>query len=587
MSASPAAVQNGPRIFDISLPGLGAEQLTAWMRGNGIRSIGPRDPKLAADITWGALNNVPPCPNRPGVRFYTGLEHARNPGQAPAFGWRYFPYLAQVFRQAIFLMITPTDQDQWITTRLTEQEGRFARLEALTRQVPLADLPDLWRADLAAHLTSAREFFAGQPRYVELRHDQLSLQNLSKAFAPWYRVDRPRSAPPRRPDPDARLDAALPLPAPPTTTRQPIGKDADFVNRMAEFCLGKFTPEAAGIKSASGLYAHFNGDQVLRRNGTSWPICRNPELPGQPFIHQPGLPKIDRITGVLNECISLGRVGPLHLDMQDARRLGLVPDTVPGVPLVTYNRREGAQNLTLWPLPGYHTPGLPNFVHPAPPDPVAWQDKIDAVVWRGDLSGNMRDDKGGFGPSAHDILVQIDQLVPDDDPGLARIEAQLDRVPRMAALRRLTGPDFDLRLTLSRYMREFEALPMIHPHLDRRRPRSWFYRFRYILSLPGYDTGSNFLMAANSGSVVMKAEDGWELFYSHLFHSWEHYIPLATDASDAVEKLDWARRNPEKCRAMVRAANAVCAQLADMRLRHAALHRVLDGVGARMQGSKI
>src|SRR5699024_2437930 len=111
------------------------------------------------------------------------------------------------------------------------------------------------------------------------------------------------------------------------------------------------------------------------------------------------------------------------------------------------------------------------------------------------------------------------------------------------------------------------------------------YRFRYILSLPGYDTGSNFLMAANSGSVVMKAEDGWELFYTPLFRPWEHYIPLASDTSDAEEKLDWARRHPDKCRAMVRAANTACAGLADLRLRHATLHRVLDGLGARMQGN--
>lgn len=261
--------------------------------------------------------------------------------------------------------------------------------------------------------------------------------------------------------------------------------------------------------------------------------------------------------------------------------LGTGPQTAIGVPLVTYNRRAGARNLTLWPLPGYHSPGALAFAQAVSPDPVPWEAKADRVVWRGDLSGQVRDAEGGFGPSASRLLRELEGLDADDEAGLAAMLAQLHRIPRMAAVTRLQGPDFDLRLVLSALMREFSDLPFLAPHLDTRRGHEWFHGFRHVLSLPGYDTGSNFVMAANSGSLVMKAEDGWELFYSHLFRPWEHYVPLAVDARDAPERLDWARSHPAECRAMVRASQAACAQLADTRLRAAALHRVLDGLEDR------
>lgn len=608
---------DGPRIFDLSPPGLRGAWLARLLHENGLGVRHHEGGALARDITWGALTGTAPCPNRPGVRFYGGLEAAQDIAAAPSFGWRHFRYLRRIFRQAVFLLVL-RDPGDWIADRLTD--ARAVQLQAIARGCAVADLPAIWAAEYRGLIADARRFFADDPRYVELPFAGLSFATLRDALAPWYALRQPV------PDPDADADAG-PAPAapagprpgpavtpPPVSARDPApilpvpmpqpwpapvritpplrGHDARFADAMAAFCLGAWVPGGAGgLGGVSELYGAFDGQrQVLGRDGRPLPVMRHPDLPGRPFIRPGGGgggDKGGRLVGVLNEVRHLHRLQPLHIDMQDARfpgqgqgqGQGQGAGDLPGVALVSYNRRAGARNLTLWPLPGYHTPGAAAFAHPRSPDPVPWAAKLDRVVWRGDLSGQERLADGRLGHSAHRILSGLDHLAPDDEAGLAVIRARLGRVPRMAAMQALRGPDFDIGLVLSRYMRDFA--PVLTGYLARPRPQHWFYRFRFILSLPGYDTGSNFIMAANSGSVVMKAEDGWQVYYSHLFRPWEHYIPLAEDASDAPARLDWARANPDACRAMVAAANAACARLADTRLRAAALHRVLDGQGAR------
>ena len=75
---------------------------------------------------------------------------------------------------------------------------------------------------------------------------------------------------------------------------------------------------------------------------------------------------------------------------------------------------------------------------------------------------------------------------------------------------------------------------------------SWQRQFRYILSMRGNDTGSNFIPALDSNSVVLREEDGWELFYSAAIRAWEHYIPLAPLLSDLDEKAGLGAGQPRR-----------------------------------------
>lgn len=589
----------GPRIFDLSPPGLGADWLARLARANRIEPFEDQPGGLAIRIEHGVARREAPALGSGNARFFTGLDCTHRYPLPPLPAWRRFRYLRRHFRQAVFLLVI-RDPDEWVAARMAENGGHDARTAAIIHGTGLAELPGLWRADYVAHLAAARAFFVDDPRYVELPFPDLSFALLREALAPWYALTVP-VPPPTSPDgaaegaadgqaqagdPDAPEPGSTPLPMPvpyppPGRIAPPLtGAAARFADAMAAACLGTWQPDDSGSRNASRIYAFHDGaGRVLRKSGNPWPILRHPDLPGRPFLMPPGNDKADRTVGVLNECLRLGRSPVLHMDMQDARRFGAACPV--GVPLLTYNRRRGAANVTLWPLPGYHTPGAPNFVHAASPDPIPWGQKADRVAWRGDLSGNVPEADGSPGTSSFDLLTRLDRMPVDDDAGLEAVMAQLARLPRLNAVRRLQGPDYDLALALTPYLQPYQDLPMLAPHVGSRQPREWFHGFRYVLSLPGYDTGSNFLMAANSGSLVMKAEDGWELFYSHLFRPWEHYVPIAVDCTDVPEKLDWARSHQAECRAMVRAAQAACAVLADTRLRAAALHLILDGLEER------
>jgi hypothetical protein len=128
--------------------------------------------------------------------------------------------------------------------------------------------------------------------------------------------------------------------------------------------------------------------------------------------------------------------------------------------------------------------------------------------------------------------------------------------------------------------RDFAHDPLLAPYCTPRQDRAFFQRFRYQLCLTGYDHGSNFIGAIDGQSVLLKEEDGWEVFYSRRFQPWKHYIPLERYCGDITEKLAWARENSHKCKGMAAAARAEAAALRKPATRRAIMARILDGLAA-------
>jgi hypothetical protein len=72
---------------------------------------------------------------------------------------------------------------------------------------------------------------------------------------------------------------------------------------------------------------------------------------------------------------------------------------------------------------------------------------------------------------------------------------------------------------------------------------------KYLLSLEGNDIASGLNWMLLSKSVVFMAPPKFETFAMEgKLVPYYHYIPLAPDFSDLVEKLEWARQNEEICR---------------------------------------
>lgn len=83
-----------------------------------------------------------------------------------------------------------------------------------------------------------------------------------------------------------------------------------------------------------------------------------------------------------------------------------------------------------------------------------------------------------------------------------------------------------------------------------------FLKYKYILSIPGNDKDSGLNWKLNSNSLVLMVKPritSW-LMETTLKENY-HYILLKDDYSDLKEKLEWCKKNQEKCKEIIKNAN--------------------------------
>ena len=56
-------------------------------------------------------------------------------------------------------------------------------------------------------------------------------------------------------------------------------------------------------------------------------------------------------------------------------------------------------------------------------------------------------------------------------------------------------------------------------------------------------------------SVILKVNSDYKMWYSDLLEPMVHYIPIKKDCSDLVKKIEWCKKNDDKCKKI--AQNAV------------------------------
>ena len=81
-------------------------------------------------------------------------------------------------------------------------------------------------------------------------------------------------------------------------------------------------------------------------------------------------------------------------------------------------------------------------------------------------------------------------------------------------------------------------------------------KYKYIISVDGNDKDSGLNWKLASDSLVFMNHpkiESW-LMESKL-EPWVHYVPLAEDFSDLIEKFQWAEKNPDKCVEIIKNAN--------------------------------
>lgn len=163
-------------------------------------------------------------------------------------------------------------------------------------------------------------------------------------------------------------------------------------------------------------------------------------------------------------------------------------------------------------------------------DAVPWQQRSAAIVWRGSTTGygvvapeDMRADYPGLLPRTRMCLL----LKGMDDVDARFVQVlQVDR-PSLARQRLQEAGIIGERISVS----------------------AWGSR-KFALDIDGNaNAWSNLFTRLLLGCCVIKVASpaGYRQWYYDDLRAWEHFVPVASDVSDLVEKIEWCRANDAAC----------------------------------------
>lgn len=97
----------------------------------------------------------------------------------------------------------------------------------------------------------------------------------------------------------------------------------------------------------------------------------------------------------------------------------------------------------------------------------------------------------------------------------------------------------------------------LEPYTKRRMSIRGQMRYRFIISLEGNDVASNLFWILCSNSVAFVPPPRYEVWAQPgRLVAETHYVPIAADGSDLVEKLDYYGQRPDVCKQIVENAHA-------------------------------
>lgn len=162
-------------------------------------------------------------------------------------------------------------------------------------------------------------------------------------------------------------------------------------------------------------------------------------------------------------------------------------------------------------------------------DPLEFDQKKNILIWRGGPSGT------GF----HN-----------------KYESRLFKPSREEALRRWalnpeTQTELDLGLTEKWQYQDFQK------YIKPEKTITDMLQYKYILSIEGNDVATNLKWAMASNSVVLMPQPHVESWFAEsLLKPYVHYVPVRNDFSDLYTQKKWCDAHPEKCKEIIRNAQA-------------------------------
>lgn len=569
-----------PKFFQIGFNKCGTTFIAQLFEMNNIPAVHWLEGELAEDIAYSKLTGRKPLQKwADSVTAFTDMESVRFMNMPIIEAFKEYEYLDSHFPGSVFLLNTRNVED-WIISRYMHRGGGYARACAQILGVSVGDLADIWKEDWKRHLRACRAYFGSRPEFIQINIDDAAPADYYEALSPWFdlkhcpepigkRVRKKREA--YLP----RLGEMLTAPEPADMVSESARKDV--AARLSAFCAPASISHAAGGFSPRlrmPVCFDVESGEIHAPDSGLLPIIRDDD--GR-YHADPAVPALRPTAAAVNDIAQVADHGEYWLDMRLNCLAGAVKGHAAAAPILAPSRRAGVENVFLWPMPWLHrlgSGGLPGIV---PRKEKPFENKLDHAVWAGDLTGYAR---GEEGPDlSRPVSGAIDRLVGSqyDSPRFRAGKSDLADSARLGFIESCAGselvdiifnPRGRVRKALERTeLDQFQAIGKEHGSP---------FDYRYIVSLGGVPGSDEFLLHANSHSVVLKEEDGWELYHSGVFRPWEHYIPLDWGAADLEEKLDWARHHPDECKKMSRAARDLCMILADPAGRRMQLSMILS-----------
>jgi len=72
--------------------------------------------------------------------------------------------------------------------------------------------------------------------------------------------------------------------------------------------------------------------------------------------------------------------------------------------------------------------------------------------------------------------------------------------------------------------------------------------YKYILSIEGNIAAFRLSLELGYNSVILLVKSDYYIWYQPLLKPWIHYVPIKHDLSDLVSKIDWCKKNNNKCK---------------------------------------
>ena len=205
---------------------------------------------------------------------------------------------------------------------------------------------------------------------------------------------------------------------------------------------------------------------------------------------------------------------------------------------VSWERQSSWEGVRLIPdLYYYQALGYEGYM----PDAVtSWADRQRRVIWRGASTG----------------IVSLTEAALEnlDRYRLCRAANTLGNVADIKISDIVQAASDEEKHRISQRMTEENILGSFFPMEE-------MTNFKFVADIGGNSNSWNFMAKLRLGACVLRVESAWQQWFSDELLPWVHYVPISSDLTDFVDKIEWCLRHDSEAEAIAQRGREFALQM--------------------------